>query len=164
MKSKLGMIAILLLAVMLTTYSTYVSAGSDISQAWKGQRTSRTWTVFEFVGAQPDEFHLRTGDIFRIEEKGHDNIHLIPLKSLRGRWKYAENSSIPLNRKGSERQRLCGNFNLDNHPNAGNSNRPHFILIDAHPEDENIIRITISDDLDFNCDEVTHGGVVHARN
>lgn len=162
MNNRLGMIVILLLAMTLTTYSCYVSADSDISQAWKGERTSRTWTVYEFIDGPPEEFHLQKDDVFRIEERGPDNIHFIPHEVLRGRWNRNENSSIKLDKKGQGNQKLCGKLKLNNHP--GGSHRPHFIVVEADPNDDNKIFIKITDDEGFNCANVTHGGIAHAQN
>jgi hypothetical protein len=162
MKSKLALIVTLPLAVMLTTYSGYVSAKSDISQAWKGERTSRTWTVFEFDGEKPDEFHLQEGDKFQIEARGNSKIHFVPLKVLRKRWGRQEGTSIQLE-KGKKNQKLCGPLNLYNHP-GNSSHKQHFIKVEADPGDENKIFITISDDANFECATASHGGRVHAEN
>lgn len=162
MKNRLKMIVMLLLALTLTTYSCYLSADSDISQAWKGERTSRTWTVFEFSEEPPEEFHLQKGDVFRIEQKGPDNIHIIPHEVLRGRWNRAENSSIKLDKKGRGNQKLCGKFKLKNHP--GGEHQPHFIVVEADPNNQNIIFIQITDAEGFNCANMTHGGIAHAQN
>lgn len=162
MNNRFGMIVILLLAMTLTTYSCYVSAGSDISQAWKGERTSRTWTVFEFVGEKPDEFHLQEGDKFQIEDRGGSKTHFVPLKVLRERWDRQEDTFIKLE-KGKKKQKLCGPLNLYNHP-GNSSHKQHFIKIETDPDDENKIFITISDDAEFECATANHGGRVHAQN
>jgi hypothetical protein len=162
MKNRLGMIVILLLALTLTTYSCYLSADSDISQAWKGERTSRTWTVYDFEGQPPNKFHLQKDDVFRIEEKGPANIHFIPHGVLRGRWDRDEGSFIKLDKKGQGNNKLCGKLKLKNHPDG--AHRTHFIVVEAHPNNKNIILIKITDDEGFSCANVTHGGIAHARN
>ena len=162
MKSKLGLIVTLPLAVMLTTYSGDVSANPDISQAWKGERTGRTWTVFKFDGEKPDEFHLQEGDKFQIEQRGSSEIHFVPLKVLRERWDRQEDSFIQL-KKGKKNKKLCGPLHLYNHP-GNSSHKQHFIKVEADPDDENKIFITISDDAEFECATANHGGRVHAEN
>ena len=161
MKSKLGMVATMLLAGILTTYSGYLSAQADIAQAWKGSTNSRTWVVFDFTNTPPDKFHLEIGDAFRIQGMG-SHVQIVPLGKLRTRWNRPENSYIPLNRAGKGKQKLCGRFDLDNHP--GKSPQQHFILIEADPSDENKISIIINDDANFGCDKATHGGTAHAQN
>jgi len=161
MKSKLGIIVTLLLALMLITYSGYLSAQPDISQSWKGSVSSRTWVIFEFMEEPPPMDHFVIGDSFRIQEV-HNRMQFVPLGLLRKRWNRSEGSIIPLSRKGPNKQKLCGDFALDNHP--GNSPRQHFIVVDADPDDTNRIFVTITDVEDFKCTNLNHGGKVHAVN
>ena len=161
MKSKLVMIAAMLLTVMLTTYPEYLNAGSNIEKTWKGSPNSRTWVVSDFPVGPPDDFHLAIGDAFRIQGMG-THIQLVPLKRLAKRWHRSENSFIPLKSKGIGKQKLCGRFDLDLHQEK--SPQQHFILIEESPHEENTIVIIITDDNDFDCNKVTHGGTAHAQN
>ncbi len=160
MKSKLGMIVILLLVLMLTTYSSYVSAKPDISHSWKGSASSRTWVVFKVD--EPDEFHFKVGDAFRIQGV-RSNMQLIPLGMLRNRWSHIDSSGIALSKKGSDKQKLCGKFELNNHPGQP-PHQPHFIQIEVDPDDENKLFIDIHDDEAYECGTANHGGRVHAEN
>lgn len=163
MKSKLGLIVTLSLFLMLTAYSGYLSAGQpDISHAWKGSDSSRTWVVYEFDGEPPAESHFEIGDTFRIQGV-RSNMQFIPLGVLRGRWSHIGASGIALTKKGPNKQKLCGEFPLNNHPNKP-PHKPHFIQVTTDLNDENKIWITISDDANFECATASHGGRVHAEN
>jgi len=163
MKSKLGMIVTLLLTLMLTIYSGYLSAGQpDISHAWKGSVSSRTWVVFETDGAPPDESHFVIGDTFRIQGV-RANMQFIPLGKLRSRWSHIGASGFALTKKGPNKQMLCGDLPLNNHPHEP-PHKPHFIQVTTDLDDENKIWITMSDDVDFECATANHGGRAHAEN
>lgn len=160
MRTKLGMIVILLLALMLTTYSGYLSAQPDISQSWKGSQHSRTWVVFN-IPEKEDGFHIEFGDTFRIQGV-RSHMQFVPLGALRTRWNRSENSGISLTREGAGGQKLCGKFNLDKHPDT--PPKLHHILVEADLNDVNKIFISIKDNEEFGCAGATHGGRAHAEN
>lgn len=160
MKSQFRMIVILLLAVMLMAYSGLLSAKPDISQAWKGSASSRTWTVFEVD--DPGVLHLEVGDTFRIQGV-RSPMQLVPLGKLRNKWNREVDSGISLRRHGAGGQRLCGKFDLDNHSGKA-PHKQHFIMVEADSDDVNKIFITTSDNTDFECATANHGGRVHAEN
>ena len=160
MKSKLRMTVALLLAFVFMTYSGYLSAKPDISHSWKGSASSRTWVVFKVD--EPDEFHFKVGDAFRIQGV-RSNMQLIPLGALRTRWSHIDASGIALSKKGSDKQKLCGKFELNGHPGPPSDN-PHFIQIEVNKDDENKLFIDIHDDEAYECGTANHGGRVHAEN
>lgn len=167
MKSKLVMIAPLILAVVFIGYPEYLRAQPDeVDRAWQGSGNSRTWVVYS-IDDGGQNFHFGVGDAFRIEKRNESTV-FVPLFSLRGRWKVHQQEpdfSIALEKTAGKNKKLCGKFELTNHNKGA---KEHYIVIDppGHGPNANIMDVSIEEDL--SCDDAfyksNHGGRVHAEN
>ena len=175
MKSKLGMITAMLLTMILATYPEYVSAQTNTDGIWKADANSRTWQIYDVVGAE----HMSVEDKFRVKMT-NDGIRFIPLYRLRHRWGLmgqpgANVVLIPVDLKNETGvvTYFCGLFDIETPEHLKNEDGhglPHGFLIRITEYD--MLEIIWSDrnpdsleaSIEEQCKDLQHhGGIVHAN-
>jgi len=175
MKSILGMVAVLLFAVVLSTWPKHL--GAEVTpdtefkppSIWEAKSNSRTWEVYQLS----DSPHMSVDDKFRIQ-KDDDGIKLIPLFRLRHRWGQMDRTGffVKLEQVEGKENYFCG-F-LDIHEKE--KSLPHGFLIRLTEKEE--LEITWFDrsgtgtegDTDQDSRAIkdctnlqNHGGTAHAE-
>lgn len=175
MKSKLGMITAMLLAMILTTYPKHLSAGTDADSIWRANGNSRTWQVFNADGAE----HMSVEDKFRVQMT-NDVIRFIPSYRLRHRWglkgqlgAHVVLTPLTFNSETGIETYFCGLFNVETPEHLKEEDGhglPHGFLIKITEYDT--LDITWSDRDPDRLKATTeeqcrflkhHGGIIHAE-